>query len=221
MLYFLPFVAVFLGYGFALWMPNLNGKNLRLLLAFSGAFLLALTVFHLLPDIYKNYHPTLGWLILAGLFLQILLEVFSKGAEHGHVHLKADSSLFPWALFVSLSLHALTEGIPINKHHGLLWGIVVHKLPVAVILSLFLLKSKLNKQGVFWFMMLFALMTPLGSLLSEYVIASHWRLYFSALVVGVFLHISTTILFETTEGHKFNFAKLLVVVVGFLLAYFV
>ncbi|MDT8414717.1 MAG: ZIP family metal transporter [Flavobacteriaceae bacterium] len=221
MVYLLPIIAVLLGYGFSLTVPNLNGKNLRLLLAFSGAFLLALTVFHLLPDIYKSYHPALGWLILVGLFLQILLEVFSKGAEHGHVHLHANSKLFPWALFVSLSLHALTEGIPINEHHGLLWGIVVHKLPVAVILSLFLLKSQLSRQGVFWFMMLFALMTPLGSLLSAYVISSHWQLYFSALVVGVFLHISTTILFETTEGHKFNAAKLLVVVVGFLLAYFI
>jgi zinc and cadmium transporter len=34
------------------------------------------------------------------------------------------------------------------------------------------------------------------------------------IVIGIFLHISTTILFESTEDHKFNLKKLLVVLAG-------
>ena len=42
----------------------------------------------------------------------------------------------------------------------------------------------------------------------------------TALVIGVFLHISTVILFESSEGHKFNLRKLLVIIVGIVIAYF-
>jgi hypothetical protein len=35
-----------------------------------------------------------------------------------------------------------------------------------------------------------------------------------ALVVGIFLHISTTILFETEENHKFNMVKFIAIIIG-------
>ena len=35
-----------------------------------------------------------------------------------------------------------------------------------------------------------------------------------AIVVGIFLHISTTIIFETSENHKFNLLKLVSILVG-------
>jgi hypothetical protein len=34
------------------------------------------------------------------------------------------------------------------------------------------------------------------------------------------LHISTVILFESSEGHKFNLRKLLVIIFGITIAYF-
>ena len=40
-----------------------------------------------------------------------------------------------------------------------------------------------------------------------------------ALVIGIFLHISTAILFETSEQHKYNFAKVLAMFCGIVLAY--
>jgi hypothetical protein len=39
-----------------------------------------------------------------------------------------------------------------------------------------------------------------------------------AVVVGMFLHISTTIIFETTENHKFNLLKLMSILIGVALA---
>lgn len=219
MVYLFPFLSVAAGCAITKLLPTLTSKNLKLLLAFSGAFLLSLTVFHILPDVYADYRPVLGVFVLAGLFIQIILEFFSKGAEHGHIHSHSPRKVFPWALFLSLSLHAFTEGIPVEQHHSLLWGIIVHKLPVAAILAIFLTQSGLSKNRVYFFLFCFALMTPLGTLLSNEFIDQEYQPYFSALVIGIFLHISTTILFETTEGHKFNLAKILVVLLGFALAY--
>ena len=62
---------------------------ISLLLAFSGSYLLSVTVLHLLPEVYveTNSPKTIGVLILFGILLQSILESFSKGAEHGHIHL--------------------------------------------------------------------------------------------------------------------------------------
>ena len=43
----------------------------------------------------------------------------------------------------------------------------------------------------------------------------------NAVVIGIFLHISTTILFEAGEGHKFNLSKLTAICIGVLIAYFI
>ena len=40
-----------------------------------------------------------------------------------------------------------------------------------------------------------------------------------AVVVGMFLHISTTIIFETNENHKFNVMKLTSILIGCSLAF--
>jgi hypothetical protein len=42
-----------------------------------------------------------------------------------------------------------------------------------------------------------------------------------AMVVGIFLHISTTILFEADENHKFNWMKFSIIVLGALVAFLV
>ena len=41
-----------------------------------------------------------------------------------------------------------------------------------------------------------------------------------AIVVGMFLHISTTIIFETNENHRFNLAKLTAILLGVGLSVF-
>ena len=43
----------------------------------------------------------------------------------------------------------------------------------------------------------------------------------TALVIGIFLHVSTTILFESNEGHKFNVTKLLVILIATATAYII
>ena len=216
----LPIFSVLLGFLIVVALKPAQRKNLKLLLAFSGAFLLSITVFNFLPEVYQHNDKSIGLFIMIGIMLQIILEFFSKGAEHGHVHLNKDSSVFPWLLFISLCIHSVLEGIPIEAHHNLIYGIIVHKLPVAIILSTFFLASKLSKFNIAFFLITFALMTPLGVLLSQYFVFIQAYYYeISALVIGIFLHISTTILFESNENHKFNLTKLVTIIIAIMIAY--
>jgi len=220
--YLLPFLSVLMGYGVALFIQPKNKKNLKLLLAFSGSFLLSLTVVHLLPEIYESHSHNIGIYIMIGILFQIILEFFSKGAEHGHVHGHETMVQIPWLLFISLCIHAFLEGLPVNRHHNLAWGISIHHLPIAVILTTFFIKSQLNKTAIFFFMLTFAIMTPLGTLVANKVgFLTEYYTEITAIVIGILFHISSTIIFESSEGHKFNIAKVSMIVLGILLAYFI
>ena len=220
--YLLPLFSVLLGYGIALFLKPKSKTNLKLLLAFSGSFLLSLTVIHLLPEVYESHNHNIGLFIMAGILFQIILEFFSKGAEHGHVHGHETMSHIPWLLFVSLCIHAFLEGFPVSHHHNLAVGIAIHHLPIAIILTLFFINAKLNKKAIFAFMFTFAIMTPLGTIISEYMpILNDYYTEITAVVIGILFHISSTIIFESSEGHKFNVAKVSMIIFGIVLAYFI
>ena len=223
-IYLLPIVAVLLGFFLVLIFNPKEKKNLKLLLAFSGAFLLGITIYEFLPDIFEASENSkrISLFIVIGILLQICLEFFSKGAEHGHVHLNKKNSTFPVSLFISLSIHSIFEGVPLHKHDAVLYGVFIHKIPIAIILTTFLLNTALERYKIFVFIFLFAVMTPLGSLVVAQLNLSTQQInLISAITIGIFLHISTTILFESTEGHKFNLVKLLIIVLGLVSAYFI
>jgi zinc transporter ZupT len=219
--YLLPLFSVLLGYAVALFLKPKSKTNLKLLLAFSGSFLLSLTVMHLLPDVYESHNHNIGIFIMGGILFQIILEFFSKGAEHGHVHGHEKINHIPWLLFISLCIHAFLEGFPVSHHHDLAIGIAIHHLPIAIILTMFFINAKLNKKAIFIFMISFALMTPMGTLLSDYLpILNDYYTEITAVVIGILFHISSTIIFESSEGHKFNIAKVSMIIIGIALAYF-
>ena len=217
MSYILLIAAVFLGSTIVFLFKPKN-KFMSLLLAFSGAYLLSVTILHLLPEVYEqtNDYKKVGIFILVGIIIQSVLESFSKGAEHGHIHIHINGKEFPTLLFISLSLHAFSEGLPIHSvGENLLWAIVVHKIPIAIVLTTFLIQTKYTKRTLFFFLITFALMSPLGVLLGDKI--PFFRTYSSeitALIIGVFLHISTIILFESNENHKFNFQKFMAIILG-------
>jgi zinc transporter ZupT len=230
-IYLFPLFAVLLGYFIAAFFHPKSKKNLKLLLAFSGAFLLSLTVMHLLPEVYEadmhsheghdHEQGTIGIFIMIGIVFQIILEYFSKGAEHGHVHGHETMHHIPWLLFFSLCLHALLEGMPISNHNHLAYGIAVHHFPIAIILTSFFKNAKLDKKAILFFMFIFALMTPLGTFAAvNLTFLANYYVQISGIVIGILFHISSTIIFESSEGHKFNLAKISVIVLGIILAYF-
>ncbi len=63
------------------------------------------------------------------------------------------------------------------------------------------------------FLFVFSMASPLGLFLSNYLLANEWMssqafTFFFAVVSGNFLHISTTIVFESSADHKFNAKKM-------------
>src|SRR5204863_4343598 len=144
--------------------------HLKLLLAFSGAYLFALAILHLIPEVYAGNDLRVGWFILAGFFIQILLETFSEGIEHGHIHIhKQHGASFPMALMAGLCLHSFLEGMPLVARLGkesfypLMGGIILHHIPVALALVAMLVESGLSKKTTILMLAVFCLMAPAGS----------------------------------------------------------
>ena len=221
--YLLPFYAVVLGVLIASITKTKKTWNTKLLLSFSGAFLLALTLFELLPEVYNHLDTKLtGLYIMCGILLQIVLELFSKGAEHGHVHIHKNETVFPWLLFISLCIHSFLEGFAIHEHNDMVYGVLIHKIPIATLISMFLFQSNYNKIQISLFLIVFACMTPLGTVISHTseTIASYAHII-NAIVIGIFFHISTTILFESGDGHKFNLSKFIAIILGVGIAYLI
>ncbi|MEY5044418.1 MAG: hypothetical protein RJA19_1645 [Bacteroidota bacterium] len=293
-------------------------RQLPLVLAFGGAYLVGLLFLHLVPEAYANAPQTMGLFVLIGFLLQGLLEYVSQGVEHGHLHLeeglqsghahshghghdhshahshahdhghahdpshahshahsagstqRSGAGLtpklgMPWAIFISLCLHAVIEAMPLghaghdhggHDHSGhshamndsgvhdhadhvhvgadfawaqldtqLLLGIAMHHIPVAVVI-MGLMQALGVTRGRRWLALTaFGLMPALGMGLFEWILHSgnaaiqeHLPLVSQGILIGFLLHISTTMLFESGDGHRFNAAKLGVTLTGLLLA---
>lgn len=241
--------AVLFGGAIVAVLQKLNrGKIIKLLLSLSGGFLLAIAFIHFIPEIYTHNGDRIGYYILIGFLIQLFLEYFSGGVEHGHIHIKGKPGAIPWTLFIALSIHSFIEGIPlegqfhngqmlselidINAHHGhahdsaisgvkgLLLGVILHKIPVAIALMTLLLASGFKKWKAWVVLGVFSLMSPIGIIFGHYGVANfHVDMEIVlAVVVGMFLHISTTIIFEASENHRFNFVKLISLLLGVGLA---
>jgi len=203
-------------------------RHIKLLNAFTGAFLLSLTFLHLLPELYTEPSAFPAWwigtLILIGFYTQIALDSISKGVEHGHSHSIAGK--LPIGILAGLCLHAFIEATALGNpqsHHDiesrrlLLWSIVTHNYPVTIALFGMLLHSGIGRKASLGWLGLFAAMAPLGMALSAHTSLAMHTKELMAIVIGIFMHISTTILFETEDGHRINIQKLAAIVMGTLL----
>ncbi len=221
--YLLPVFAIVIGVIIAFVTKNQKSISTKLLLSFSAVFLLALTLFDLLPEVYHHLDAKkTGLFIMCGILMQIVLEFFSKGVEHGHNHIHEESNEFPWILFISLCIHSFLEGFPIHQHNDIVYGVLIHKIPIAVLITTYLFRSHFSKIQTVGFLVVFAAMTPLGTYTSNnLVLATGYINTANAIVIGIFLHIGTTILFESGEGHRFSFSNLAAICLGIFMAYYI
>ncbi len=204
-----------------------DSVHVKLLLAFSGAFLLGVTVLHMLPELYARQDDHTGLWILAGFMLQVVLEFFSRGIEHGHVHVhgKAGGSL-PLVTLFSLFVHSFTEGMPfadprVGGDVAFVAGVLLHKMPMAIALSTILQRTGTSTMRSWAILGVFGVAAPLGILFGHLFGTGEGDGFLSAalaLAIGMLLHISTTIIFESTPDHRFNARRFLTVLAGTLLA---
>ena len=213
-----------------LWKPS--EANFKHALVFSAAYLLCVTLVHLFPELFEEAKEhqisslLIGVFLLLGFLFQKILEYFSGGIEHGHIH--TSTAFRPYTLLIALCLHALLEGSVIagttsHHHHSdhLLFGIILHKMPAAFALTSILLDAKTNIKKTIVFLVIFSLASPLGLLLSELLLSKmpeRYTIYLMALVTGNLLHIATIIFFESSHKQRFNVKRWVVILLGILLA---
>lgn len=217
-------ISVGLGAG-AAWIIPIDSKTFKYLLAFSGAFLFGTLLTHMIPEVFHDGAVKMGWWIMLGFGVQLMLDYLSEGLEHGHFH--SHGNTVPWLAIVGLLLHAFIEGMPLN-HNGVnghdhsqgtfLWAIALHKLPIALLVTGALRKAQVPLQTIGLIVVFFALATPLGSTLGNVTAIVQYAPEMLAVAIGLLLHVSTTILFESSQNHQFNLIKLIFVVAGMALA---
>ncbi|MCX6282192.1 MAG: ZIP family metal transporter [Bacteroidetes bacterium] len=233
-IYFVLITTVIASGSLVFLFPRDDQRLLKLLLAFSGAFLIGISFLVLVPEVFSKPAPLAGLFVILGFLIQLALELITEGAEHGHKHEhKEGEKAAPWLLLTGLCIHAFLEGMPLVSsfakpiEHSLVLGIVVHNIPISLTLMGLFMHYGCKPGKSFIYLGIFALMTPLGSiagLVIEKSLASSLEFFFTysmAVVIGIFLHVSTTILFETEEHHKYNLQKFLTVCLGILVAYLV
>ena len=211
---------VLLGFLLGYSLGNQRPNRIKLLLSFSGAFLLGMTFFELVPELFEHGESrTYTLLVLLGILLQIFLEFFSKGAEHGHTHAPSKEKVFPWILFFSLSVHALLEGVPLTGDSQLVFALLIHKLPVALLLGILFQRAGFGRLLTFLFALGFSLMSPLGNVLMNQAWSLPYHTEVTAISIGILFHVSTVIIFESGQDHRFNLGKLILICFGFILSY--
>lgn len=194
-------------------------KNLLIL---SAGFLITICLNEVFPEVYHSENKNIGIFVIGGVLLQMILENLTKGFEHGHFHHhQEEKNILPLALMIGMFIHAFLEGIPLANETDIanpyLLGILFHNLPISFILGAFLVQ-KGKFSGVSWLIIsLFAIASPLGVILGNYF-NPDLKVYFLALVGGIFLHISAVIIFESNKNHNIDWAKILLVILGIGLA---
>ena len=154
--------------------------------------------------------------------------------EHGHTHLPQEHHhhIAVTPLLLGLSIHAFMEGIPLGFKYddqsalpSLMAGVAAHKIPEALTLMTVMIHAHKKRSELWSILVCFALVTPIAALLAGWMgnrfeVVQHYLLYVVALVVGAFLHISTTIFYESgTKHHELSRKKVLAIAIGLLLAF--
>ncbi|MFC6267525.1 ZIP family metal transporter [Frigoriflavimonas asaccharolytica] len=202
-------------------------KLAKFILILSAGFLITVCLNEIFPEIYLSGKPHIAFFVIGGVLLQMLLEIFTKGFEHGHFHHPTEEGILPITLMFGLFIHAFIEGIPLADESTLfspfLQGILIHNIPISFILGAFLFKNKKFNATSWIIIILFALASPLGMFLGKFI-NPEYQTYFLAIVAGIFLHISSVIIFESNKNHNIDWEKtgavLLGIAAGFCLHFF-
>lgn len=221
------FIITLVGGSIPLWKHRaINDDSMHLLLAFSGSFLLGITFLHLLPEAFENLHFRAGVYLLIGFFLQLLIQRATHGIEHGHTHVHPHGSLPLAGIVTGLTVHAFMEGLPLGFNYreagtgpSLYFAVAAHKLPEAMLLVMLAIGARGKKYAAI-VLLLFACVTPLAAIIAtklgmHYALISRMVTAVIPIVAGAFIHIATTIFFESgTRQHMLTGKKVAAIVAG-------
>ncbi|UOF94216.1 MAG: ZIP family metal transporter [Bacteroides sp.] len=201
---------------------NFNNNIISNVLTFSGSFLLSITITHLIPDLYTKINSNdncYGQIILLGFCIQLFLEQFSYGIEHGHLY--NTKKIKPIIMLLSLSIHTFFESMPmIYMTNNIVIAIALHHFPASFALSTLFLNNNYKINFVVTSILIFAITGPISMFIGQYL-HSHlvcnlliYNNYVLAITIGMFLYISITILIESSKNHKLNYDKMISIALG-------
>ena len=204
------FVAVIAG-----WVPfrrrivSQQGHDFPVGEALASGIFLGAGLIHMLPDAASGfaaagYHYPIAFLLCGVSFLLLLLLEHFGREMRAHNHQGGENAATGFALLavLMLSIHSLLAGAALGLSESfaatiiVLVAILAHKWAASFALSVQINKSALTtRQGMFYFA-LFAVMAPLGVIVSSDAVSSlssHALAtpIFNALAAGTFLYIGT------------------------------
>lgn len=193
-------------------LPTLRPETRRsdgFIFSFGSGILLGTAFLHMMPEAGEILGGKVGLAILAGFLSLLLVEKFVMvhpceeiGCDFHHLGLSA---------YLGISLHSLVDGVAlgaslvdIRLSMVVFLAILVHQIPCGFSLGSLLLLGRHARSRVIGLILLFALMTPIGALLTWRLASGlpestiGWALGFSA---GNFLFIATSDLLPQLQLH--------------------
>lgn len=173
-----------------------------LFLSFGAGVLLAAAFLHMLPTAIENLGPLSAVFVLLGFLLMTFLEHFTMAHPCGEQ--ACPNHRIGITAFLGLSVHSIIAGLAlgvgllqapdISVSIALMAAILVHKIPETLALMGLIAASKWSKQRSFVFLLLFALMSPLGIFLGVWLSHPSPQFLGAALAVsaGTFLYIASS-----------------------------
>jgi zinc and cadmium transporter len=225
LLFLLTFVAGIIAFRLKI----IEDENMNLLLAFSGSFLLSITFLHLLPETFEELGHKAGVYILLGFFLQLLIQRLTHGVEHGHAHIHSGHGhgIPLLSILAGLGVHSFMEGLPLgfnyrlpNTDTALYLAVAAHKLPEAMLVATIIRSAKGRSIKAIGMLFIFSLFTPAASIMASFLGTRYHTIsevvgILIPIVAGAFIHIATTIFFESgTKQHALTWQKTIAILAG-------
>jgi zinc and cadmium transporter len=193
-------------------LPALRPETRRsegFIFSFGSGILLGTAFLHMMPEAGEILGGQVGLAILGGFLSLLLVEKFVMvhpceeiGCDFHHLGLSA---------YVGISLHSLIDGVALGASLGdlrlslvVFVAILIHQIPCGFSLGSLLLLGRHARSRVIGLILLFAIMTPLGAVLTWRLASGlpestiGWALGFSA---GNFLFIATSDLLPQLHLH--------------------
>jgi len=175
-----------------------SARDLDMMIAFSGGFMIAVAVVDMIPDAVAAHGALAAWLVLAGylavhLTQHTLVPHFHFGEETHHVTRSVGISAV-----IGMMLHMLMDGVAIASGFAagadvgtlVVAAIILHKLPEGSTVSSLFLAAGFNRRNALGAASLLGLATVVGALLTTTIgVLSEYGL---ALSGGVTLYVAAS-----------------------------
>lgn len=214
------------------WIPTVmawSQVTFNLVISFGAGILLGAVFFHMLPEISAILGKNLGLPIIIGFLLIFILEKFLMVHPCGEG--ECEYHHIGKAAYIGIGFHSILDGVAIgvgsmmNLSLVIVLAITIHKFPAALALSSILMKGGgYSKQKVLAYMAIFALTTPLGALMTIYVlknVGAHLLGVAMGISAGTFLFLAVADLLPTVhEEHERKYKNLVCFCLGIFLMMF-